>query len=67
VARREFASDPGPWALWLLALLVLNPAGLWMTWTSMPLSRPVKIAVSFLSLAWYAALAVLVLALAHRL
>ena len=67
VAHRGLAADPGPWALWLLALVVLNPAGLWMTWTSMPIGRPIRILVSLLSLAWYAALAGLVLALLHRL
>src|SRR5207248_10653515 len=62
VAHRGLAADPGPWALWLLALVVLNPAGRWMTWTSMQIRRPIRILVSLLSLAWYAALAGLVLA-----
>ena len=66
-ARRRILDDPGPWALWLLALLVLNPAGLWMTWTSVPIGRVARIAVTLLSLAWYAASGVLVLALLHRL
>ncbi|HYM49076.1 MAG TPA: RnfABCDGE type electron transport complex subunit D [Candidatus Limnocylindrales bacterium] len=66
-AHRSIATDPGSLALWALALLVFNPAGLWMTWTTVPISRPLRIAISVVSIVWYAALTALVLALLHRL
>jgi Na+-translocating ferredoxin:NAD+ oxidoreductase subunit D len=65
--RRSLKTQPGPWALWVLALIVLNPAGLWMTWTSVPVVRVAKIGVTVASVLWYVGLAALLLARLHRL
>lgn len=66
-SRQTLSADLGAWALWVFALVVFNPVGLWMTWTSVPISRLARVGVSLASVFWYAALGALVLALLHRL
>lgn len=65
--HRSVIDQSAPWALLAFALVVFNPAGLWMTWFSALLSRPAKVALTLVSLFWYAALAALILARLHRL
>lgn len=50
------------------ALVILNPVGLWLTWTTPSLSRPTRLLLSGLSVLWYLGVAglVLVLLLTHH-
>jgi Na+-translocating ferredoxin:NAD+ oxidoreductase subunit D len=48
------------------ALLLLNPVGLWLTWSGASLSRRTKLLLSLVSVLWYLGVAGLVFALAHR-
>ncbi len=54
--------------VWTLALFLVNPIGLWLTWSSGSLSRRTKEVVSGVSALWYLAVAAgLFLALTHGL
>jgi H+/Na+-translocating ferredoxin:NAD+ oxidoreductase subunit D len=48
------------------ALLLLNPVGLWLTWSAASLDRRTKLLLSALSLLWYLGVAGLAFALTHR-
>ncbi len=48
------------------ALLILNPLGLWLTWSSTSLGRTTKLLLTAVSLLWYLAAAGLAFALTHR-
>ena len=50
----------------LSALLLLNPVGLWLTWSGASFNRRTKLLLSALSALWYLGVAGLVFALAHR-
>jgi H+/Na+-translocating ferredoxin:NAD+ oxidoreductase subunit D len=50
----------------ILALVIVNPIGLVLTWTSPSLNRPTRMLLTGLSLLWYLAAAGLVFALTHR-
>jgi len=48
------------------ALLLLNPVGLWLTWSAGSLDRRTKLLLSAVSVLWYLGVAGLVFALTHR-
>src|SRR4029077_9915520 len=50
----------------LAALLIINPVGLWLTWSERSLSRQMKLVLSAVSVLWYVGVAGLVFALTHR-
>jgi len=50
----------------LATLLIINPVGLWLTWTERSLNRQTKLLLSALSVLWYLAVAGFVFALTHR-
>ena len=52
--------------LLLPALLIFNPLGLWLTWSSASMGRKTKWLVSAVSLLWYLAVAGLAFAMTHR-
>jgi electron transport complex protein RnfD len=47
-------------------LLLINPVGLWFTWSERSLNRKTKLLLSALSVLWYVGVAGLVFALTHR-
>jgi electron transport complex protein RnfD len=53
-------------AVLLAALLLINPVGLWLTWSVASLSRRTRILLSAVSLLWYLGIAGLVFSLTHR-
>jgi hypothetical protein len=62
---RQAGTSP---VLWTLALFLVNPIGLWLTWTNSSLSRRTKEVVSGVSALWYLAVAAgLFLVLTHGL
>jgi len=62
---RQAGTNP---VLWTLALFLVNPIGLWLTWTNSSLSRRTKEIVSGVSALWYLAVAAgLFLVLTHGL
>ena len=62
---RQAGTNP---VLWTLALFLINPIGLWLTWTNSSLSRRTKEVVSGVSALWYLAVAAgLFLVLTHGL
>ena len=62
---RQASTNP---VLWTLALFLINPIGLWLTWTNSSLSRRTKEVVSGVSALWYLAVAAgLFLVLTHGL
>jgi hypothetical protein len=50
----------------LAALLIINPVGLWFTWSERSLNRQTKLLLSAVSVLWYVGVAGLVFALMHR-
>ena len=50
----------------LAALLIINPIGLWLTWSERSLNRQTKLLLSAVSVLWYVGVAGLVFALTHR-
>ena len=48
------------------ALLIINPIGLWLTWTQRSLNRQRKLLLSAVSVLWYLGVAGFVFALTHR-
>jgi hypothetical protein len=50
----------------LATLLLINPVGLWFTWSERSLNRKTKLLLSALSVLWYVGVAGLVFALTHR-
>jgi hypothetical protein len=48
------------------ALLLINPVGIWLTWTEASLNRRTRLLLSGLSVLWYLGVAGLVFALTHR-
>jgi Na+-translocating ferredoxin:NAD+ oxidoreductase RnfD subunit len=50
----------------LAALLLINPVGLWLTWTEASLNRPTRLLLSAVSVLWYLGVAGFVFALMHR-
>ena len=48
------------------ALLLINPLGLWLTWTEASLNRQTRILLSAVSVLWYVGVAGFVFALTHR-
>ena len=50
----------------LAALLLLNPVGLWLTWSGASLNRQTKLLLSAVSILWYLGVAGLVFVLTHR-
>ena len=52
--------------LLLPALLIFNPLGLWLTWSSASMGRTTKWLLSAASLLWYLAVAGLAFAMTHR-
>jgi electron transport complex protein RnfD len=48
------------------ALLLINPVGLWLTWTEASLNRQTRILLSAVSVLWYVGVAGFVFALTHR-
>jgi hypothetical protein len=48
------------------ALLLVNPVGLWLTWTEASLNRQTRILLSAVSVLWYVGVAGFVFALTHR-
>ncbi len=50
----------------LAALLIINPIGLWLTWTQRSLNRQTKLLLSAVSVLWYLGAAGFVFALTHR-
>jgi Na+-translocating ferredoxin:NAD+ oxidoreductase RnfD subunit len=70
---RSAASHRGPLqnaaqgtALLVAALLIVNPVGLWLTWTGASFGRRTKVLLSAVSVLWYLGVAGLVFALRHR-
>jgi NQR2/RnfD/RnfE family subunit of NADH-ubiquinone oxidoreductase len=62
---RQVTASP---VLWTLALFLVNPIGLWLTWNDSSLSRRTKEVVSGVSALWYLAVAAgLFLVLTHGL
>jgi Na+-translocating ferredoxin:NAD+ oxidoreductase RnfD subunit len=57
--------QPGTFLL-LAALLVVNPIGLALTWSTRTLNRQTKLLISALSILWYLGVAGLAFALLHR-
>jgi hypothetical protein len=64
--QRPVPKDTNP-VLWALALLIVNPVGLWMTWTNRSFSGVVKALVTLLSTLWYLAAAGAFYAATHGL
>jgi hypothetical protein len=52
--------------IFLAALLIVNPVGLWLTWSERSLNRQMKLMLSAVSVLWYVGVAGLVFALTHR-
>src|SRR2546423_3329437 len=50
----------------LAALLIINPVGLWLTWSQRSLNRQTKLLLSAVSVLWYLGVAGFVFALMHR-
>jgi len=50
----------------LAALLIINPVGLWLTWTERSISRQMRVLLSAVSVLWYLGVAGFVFALTHR-
>jgi len=50
----------------LAALLIVNPIGLWLTWTEASLNRQTRVLLSAVSVLWYLGVAGFVFALMHR-
>lgn len=50
----------------LAALLVINPVGLWLTWSERTLNRQTKLLLSAVSVLWYLGVAGFAFALTHR-
>ena len=50
----------------LATLLIINPVGLWLTWTERSLNRQTKLLLSALSVLWYLGVAGFVFALTHH-
>jgi Na+-translocating ferredoxin:NAD+ oxidoreductase RnfD subunit len=50
----------------LAALLIINPVGLWLTWSEAYLNRQTKLLLSAVSVLWYLGVAGFVFALTHR-
>ena len=50
----------------LAALLIINPVGLWLTWTQRSLNRQTKLLLSAVSVLWYLGVAGFVFALTHH-
>jgi Na+-translocating ferredoxin:NAD+ oxidoreductase RnfD subunit len=50
----------------LATLLIINPLGLWFTWSERSLNRRTKLLLSAVSVLWYVGVAGLVFALTHR-
>jgi Na+-translocating ferredoxin:NAD+ oxidoreductase RnfD subunit len=48
------------------ALLLINPVGIWLTWTGTSLSRRTQVLLSAVSVLWYLGVAGLAFALTHR-
>jgi hypothetical protein len=48
------------------ALLLVNPVGIWLTWSGTSLSRRTQLLLSAVSVLWYLGVAGLVFALTHR-
>jgi hypothetical protein len=48
------------------ALLLINPVGIWLTWSDTSLSRRTRLLLSAASVLWYLGVAGLVFALTHR-
>jgi hypothetical protein len=46
--------------------LLINPVGLWLTWTQASLNRQTRILLSAVSVLWYVGVAGFVFALTHR-
>ena len=66
-ARRGPLSRGGQNPIILLAaLLIINPVGLWFTWTQRSLNRQTKLLLSAVSVLWYLGVAGFVFALTHR-
>jgi Na+-translocating ferredoxin:NAD+ oxidoreductase subunit D len=70
---RSAATRGGPLRSWtqntvvlLAALVVINPVGLWLTWSGASLNRRTKLVLSAVSALWYVGLAGLAFALTHR-
>ena len=64
-ARRPLSAATSNPALLALALLLLNPVGLWLAWSSSALATTSKRLITIISIAWYLAAAGLLLALRH--
>src|SRR5256886_1364403 len=58
-------ASASPLLLWP-ALLIFNPVGLWLTWSSPSIGRTTRLLVSAVSVLWYLGGAGLVFALTHR-
>jgi len=66
-ARRGPLSRGGQNPIILLAaLLIINPVGLWLTWSQRSLNRQTKLLLSAVSVLWYLGVAGFVFALTHR-
>jgi Na+-translocating ferredoxin:NAD+ oxidoreductase subunit D len=70
---RSAATRGGPLRGWtqptfvmLAALLLVNPVGLWLTWSGASLNRRTKLVLSGVSVLWYLGVAGLAFALTHR-
>jgi hypothetical protein len=50
----------------LAALLIINPVGLWLTWTERSINRRTRVLLSAVSVLWYLGVAGFVFALTHR-
>jgi Na+-translocating ferredoxin:NAD+ oxidoreductase subunit D len=55
-----------PTAVLLAALLIINPVGLWLTWTAPSLNRRTQLLLSAVSVLWYLGVAGLAFALTHH-
>jgi Na+-translocating ferredoxin:NAD+ oxidoreductase subunit D len=62
-ARRSGTQNP---VVLLAALLIINPIGLWLTWSAASLNRQTKFLLSAVSLLWYLGVAGFAFALTHR-
>jgi Na+-translocating ferredoxin:NAD+ oxidoreductase subunit D len=51
--------------LWGVSLVLVNPVGLWLTWSSRSLTSGAKWVITIVSITWYLAVAGLVLAVTH--
>src|SRR5438093_2277462 len=66
-ARRGPLSRGGQNPIILLAaLLIINPVGLWLTWSQRSLNRQTKLLLSAVSVLWYLGVAGVVFALTHH-